>query len=187
MLLTATLTPGSAPSPVDAYIVVQIPTGQFLSLQLGAGLRPGTVPVARAFTPFAYHDVLLQYTFTGAEPIGAYTFYSGLARPGSVAFVTPIHQVVFTFDLLGPETARLELGRALNTGDLEGARASLGNTLGAAVSDISASDRADIARGLETCNVVDSSEGYQVCATADGEFRFVLVRDEHRRWRLVTW
>src|SRR5262249_57842770 len=45
LTLSATLTPGTAPGPVTAFIVIQTPTGQFFSLT-GAGFVPGIAPAA---------------------------------------------------------------------------------------------------------------------------------------------
>ncbi len=75
MTVTAKLSPGSPSEPVDAYVVVQLPTGQFLSLQLGGSIVPGIVPIARGIVPLAYEAALVSYTFSGIEPPGAYTWY----------------------------------------------------------------------------------------------------------------
>jgi hypothetical protein len=107
MVVTAKLTPSITATMVDAYVVVQLPSGVFLSLQLGGRLVPGIVPIARGFAPFPYEAVLVQYTFSGVEPTGAYTWYSGLSRPGTLEFVTPLQQAVFTFDTSTLPTAYL--------------------------------------------------------------------------------
>ena len=95
LAVTSALSAGSTPTPVDAYIVVQLPTGQFLSLQLGGGLVPGIVPIARGFVPFTYEGILANYTFTGGEPGGTYTWYAVLTEPGTLNFVSPLRQTTF--------------------------------------------------------------------------------------------
>ena len=105
MVVTAKLTPLAIPQAVDAYVVVQLPTGQYLSLQLGGSLVPGIVPIARGFVPFSYEAPLVQYTFSGGEPAGAYTWYVGLARPGTLDLIAPVQQVEFTFSTSTPETS----------------------------------------------------------------------------------
>jgi hypothetical protein len=102
MVVTATLTPLPTPRPVDAYIVVQLPNGVFLSLQLGGGLVPGIVPLARSIVPFSYAAPVAQYAFTGAEPLGTYTWYSALAEPNTLNLVT-FHQTPFTVALTNPD------------------------------------------------------------------------------------
>lgn len=97
MTVAAALTPLGTSAPVDAYIVVRLPTGQFLSLQLGGGLVPGIVPIARGLVPFALEAALLvRYPFTGAEPRGTYMWMSVLTAPGTLNFVSPLQQKTFT-------------------------------------------------------------------------------------------
>jgi hypothetical protein len=95
--LTATLTPGSTPAPVDAYVVVQLPGGSFLSLQQGGGIVPGIVPIARGLVPFAFSGELIQYTFAGPEPAGAYTFMAALTQPGTPTFIGGLVERPFAF------------------------------------------------------------------------------------------
>jgi hypothetical protein len=96
MALTGTLSAGNVPGAVDAYIVLRLPSGQFLSLQLGGRFVPGIVPIARGFQPFDFQGVLAQYTFTGAEPPGTYTWLAALTAPGTLNFVSPLQQVAFS-------------------------------------------------------------------------------------------
>jgi hypothetical protein len=96
MIVAGSLTPFAAPRQVDAYVVVRLPSGQFLSLQLGGALVPGIVPIAQRFVPFQFDGSLAQYTFTGVEPLGTYTWYSVLTEPGTLNFVSPLEQVSFT-------------------------------------------------------------------------------------------
>ena len=100
LFLTAMLRAGGVPGPVDAYIAVQLPTGQFLSVLPGQQLVPGIVPFARGFVPFdsgsQYQALLATYRFTGGEPAGTYVWYAVLTRPGTLDFVSPLHQAMFT-------------------------------------------------------------------------------------------
>lgn len=96
MEVVASLTLPIASSAVDAYVVVQLPPGQMLSLQVDGSLVPGIVPLARGFAPFAIEALLAQYTFNGSEPKGSYTWYSVLTRPGTLEFVSPLAATVFT-------------------------------------------------------------------------------------------
>ena len=98
MTVSAKLEPGLAPSAVDAYVVVQLPTGQLLSLQLPGGIVPGIVPIARGIVPIANEAMLISYTFSGIEPRGTYTWYAVLTRPGTMEFVSPLQQVTFALD-----------------------------------------------------------------------------------------
>jgi hypothetical protein len=89
MALTGTLSAGNMPGAVDAYIVLRLPSGQFLSLQLGGRFVPGIIPIARGFAPFNFQGGLAQYTFTGAEPPGTYTWLAALNRAGHAELCQP--------------------------------------------------------------------------------------------------
>lgn len=95
MSLTATLTPGAG--PVDAYVVVRLPDGRFLSLT-GTGAVSGIVPLAAGITPVAFSGEILRYAFTGSEPAGAYTWFGGLTQAGTTNLVGTIAESLFTFN-----------------------------------------------------------------------------------------
>ncbi len=88
----ATLTPGSTPIQVDIYLGCLLPDGvTFLSLVQSA---PGAISIAlgRSPVPFSANvpltpaAVSFAHTFTGAEPVGTYFAYAGLAIAGSNPF-----------------------------------------------------------------------------------------------------
>jgi hypothetical protein len=89
--------PGPTPVVVDAYVVVRLPDGSFLSLRLGGGVVAGVVPIGRGLAPFAFTEELLRYTFRGDEPPGQYTWFGALTEPGTLNVVSPLDQVPFTF------------------------------------------------------------------------------------------
>lgn len=95
--LTAVLAPGSTPAPVDAYVVVQLPGGAFLSVTLAGGVVPGIVPIATGFAPFPFSGQLVAYTFTGLEPPGVYTVLVALTQPGTLNIIGAIQQTPFSF------------------------------------------------------------------------------------------
>jgi hypothetical protein len=86
LILSASLTPGVL-TPVDAYVVVDVPGLGTLSLLLNGGVAAGTVPVGTNFIPFAFSGPIFQYTFTGTEPAGAYQFRAFLTTPGTLDVV----------------------------------------------------------------------------------------------------
>lgn len=97
LVASLTMAPGSITTPVDAYIVIQAPTGQYFSLQIGGGVVPGIVPIARAFVPFAYAGPIFQHTFQAGYPPGPYTFYSALTAAGTLQLLTPLSTATVTF------------------------------------------------------------------------------------------
>lgn len=97
LVVTATMTPGTLTSSVDAYIVLRAPDGSLLSLQLGPGAVPGIVPIGRGFVPFAFNGVVLQYPFGGGEMPGSYTWFSGLTEAGTMNVFGSVDADPFTF------------------------------------------------------------------------------------------
>ena len=187
MTATAKLTPGNAPGGVDAYVVVQLPTGQFLSLQLGGRLVPGIVPIARGFAPFAYEAPLAQYTFNGSEPMGTYLWHFGLTHPGTMEFIGLRQQIAFTFSRSTAGLTRTDLSAALRAGQIEAASTLTGNAALEGLRQIDVSAKNAIADALVTCAVVESTPHYQVCATSDDRFRFFMIKDEDGVWRVILW
>jgi hypothetical protein len=96
MTVTARLTSIAPSRPVDAYIVVQLPNGFLLSLQMGGGLVPGLVPIASGFVPFQFTGDVAQYVVTGAEPSGEYQWLSALTEPGTLNVIGAIQTTTFT-------------------------------------------------------------------------------------------
>jgi large repetitive protein len=96
LVLTATLRPGIAPALVDAYVVLELPDGSLLSLQLGGGLVRGIAPLARGFQPFPGTGELLRYRFTGGEPAGAYRVRTALTLAGTGMIFGTIEDTRFT-------------------------------------------------------------------------------------------
>jgi hypothetical protein len=47
-----------------------------LSLELDGSLLPSIVPIARGIVSAPYQGTLTQYTFSGVEPLGRYTWYA---------------------------------------------------------------------------------------------------------------
>jgi hypothetical protein len=95
MDLTVSLTPGTAPKNSDAYLVLQLPNGQFLSWT-DNGFVPGVVPVARNIKPFNYRAVIARMAIPADAPVGNYTWFSGLTEPGTLNLVSDIAERRFT-------------------------------------------------------------------------------------------
>lgn len=96
LILTATLTPDGISGLVDAYVVLRLPDGSFLSLQLGGGVVPGIVPIARGFTPFPFSGELLRVPIPAGVPGGSYAWLAGLTEAGTGNVIGAIDQEPFT-------------------------------------------------------------------------------------------
>jgi len=95
MEVTASIDPGAASSPADAYVVLELPNGQLMSWT-GSALVPGLVPIARGFVPFPFQGVVAQLPIPPGAPAGRYTWLSALTESGTLNLMTPISETVFT-------------------------------------------------------------------------------------------
>lgn len=95
VVLTATLTPGPSPQPVDAYIVVRLPSGSYLSWT-GASLVPGLVPIVRSLRPVDYQGVVARVTVPVGTPPGSYAWLSAVTSPGTLNLLSAIAETPFT-------------------------------------------------------------------------------------------
>jgi hypothetical protein len=93
--VTASLDPGPVPTVADAYVVLELPNGQFMSWTSN-GLVPGLVPLARGFVPFPFQGVLGQVVVPAGVPPGRYTWLSALTATGTLNLLAPIAETVFT-------------------------------------------------------------------------------------------
>src|SRR5581483_10381630 len=93
MILRFTLSPGTVPLAVSAYVVLRLPDGSVLSLQPG-GAVPGLVPFAGEFVPAPVTGELVRYRFTGHEAPGAYAWLDALTHGGGL--VGAVRRLDFT-------------------------------------------------------------------------------------------
>jgi hypothetical protein len=102
MRLAATLTPGTAPSAaVDVYIVLQLPGGDYASLQANGAAVPGVVPILRSVVPSALHGEL-RLPLTGLEPAGSYQWLAALTPAGALRAVDLIGLIAQYPFAIGP-------------------------------------------------------------------------------------
>lgn len=94
-IATATFTPGDNPTAVDAYTVLQFPTGQYYSLT-PRGLVPGILPLMRTTVAAGSTIPLLSLPLPAGAPLGQYTWLSALAVPGTLNLLTPIRVTTFS-------------------------------------------------------------------------------------------
>ena len=93
LVATVNVVGGVVTTPVDAYVVVQVPGG-FLSLQIDGRLVPGLVPIARAVV-LPTLAVPFSFPLAGAPP-GAYAWIAGVTAPGTLSLAAPLSQTPFT-------------------------------------------------------------------------------------------
>ncbi len=94
LVVTAHATAGVIQGAVDAYIVVQLTNGSFLSLQQSGQLVPGLVPIARAVV---LPTLSVPFTFPLAmAPPGSYAWLAAVTSPGTLNLLSAIERVPFT-------------------------------------------------------------------------------------------
>jgi hypothetical protein len=94
MVATVNAVAGVVPSAIDAYIVIQVGGGGFLSLQLNGGLVPGLVPIARGVV-LPTVSAPFSFPLAGAPP-GNYVWIAGVTSPGSLTLVAPLASTPFS-------------------------------------------------------------------------------------------
>ncbi|MGE0359518.1 MAG: ice-binding family protein [Vicinamibacterales bacterium] len=75
--------------PADAYVVLQLPSGQLLSWT-GGGLVPGLVPLARNFVPVDLDVEIAALPIPAGTPPGLYKWLSALTQAGTLNLLTGI-------------------------------------------------------------------------------------------------
>jgi len=73
----------------DAYVVLQLPTGQLLSWT-GGGLVPGLQPIARNFVPVDLDLEVAALPIPAGTPPGVYRWLSALTQAGTLNLLTGI-------------------------------------------------------------------------------------------------
>ena len=94
LVATVTAAGGVIATPVDAYVVIDVGGGAFLSLQLDGHLVAGLVPIARNIM---LPSVSMPFAFplAGAPP-GSYRWLAAVTSPGTLTLVSPLASTPFT-------------------------------------------------------------------------------------------
>jgi hypothetical protein len=88
------LVPGLATGLVDAYFVVRLPSGSYLSLT-PSGAVSGIVPYARRVTVETELSYRFAYQFSGGEPLGSYSLLGAMTVAGTGLVVDGIKESRF--------------------------------------------------------------------------------------------
>ena len=97
LVLSATVTPGSTPVQVDAYVAVELPDGSLLFFQGNDRFTPVLQPIVAGVTPAPVTGEIFRYPFTGAEPVGPYRWLAAFTAAGTLQLLGDIVVVPFTF------------------------------------------------------------------------------------------
>jgi len=98
MSVTVTTTEGTTPTVADIYIALQLPNGTLLVMQPDLSFGTNITPVISNWTVTPVSNVpIFNYTFTGAEPAGTYTWFGLLTTPGTLTPIGAMNVVPITF------------------------------------------------------------------------------------------
>ena len=97
LVLSATVTPGSTPVSVDAYVAVELPDRSLLFFQGNDRFTPVLQPIATGVTPAPVTGEIFRYPFTGAEPVGPYRWLAAFTATGTLQLLGDVVEVPFTF------------------------------------------------------------------------------------------
>jgi len=96
MTLTVSATAGAPPVAADAYVGLQLPNGTLLLMQPNLSFSPALNPLIPNWLVQTLSGPLFNYTFTGLEPLGQYTWLVALTQPGTLNIIGTLGAVPFT-------------------------------------------------------------------------------------------
>jgi len=97
LTLTGTTVAGVPPTNADIYLALQLPDGTLFVMQPGGTFGQTLVPVLSNIQVPDFTGSIFNYTFTGLEPSGTYTWFAALAQPGTFTVIGTLTQAGFTF------------------------------------------------------------------------------------------
>jgi len=97
MTVTATTTASNPPTNADIYIALQLPGGTLLVMQPGGSFSAALTPLLSNISVPDFNGPIFSYTFTGAEPVGTYTWIAALTQPGTMNVIGTMAMVPVQF------------------------------------------------------------------------------------------
>jgi len=97
MTLTATTVATNPFTKADIYIALQLPDGTLLLMQPNGSFSTTITPLVSNISVPDFTGPIFNFSFTGAEPAGTYTWFAMLARPGTLNVIGTLAMTPFTF------------------------------------------------------------------------------------------
>jgi len=97
MTVTASTTPGFTPVNADVYVALQLPDGTLLVMQPDGSFSTVLTPLVANIPIPAFTGPIFNFTFTGAEPLGNYTWFAALTTPGTLNVIGAMAIAPFAF------------------------------------------------------------------------------------------
>jgi len=97
MRVTASTVQSAPVANADIYIALQLPGGALLVMQPDGSFGPAITPLLANIPVPDFNGVIFNYTFTGVEPVGTYTWFVALMQPGTLNAIGTLAVAPFTF------------------------------------------------------------------------------------------
>jgi len=97
MALTVTTIASIPPTIADIYIALQLPGGTLLVMQPGGSFSTAITPFVSNIQVPNFTGSIFNFTFTGTEPVGNYTWFAALTQPGTLNVIGTLAVAPFSF------------------------------------------------------------------------------------------
>jgi len=97
MTLTATTAASNPVANADVYVALKLPDGTLLVMQPDGSFSTTLTALASNIPVPDFNGAIFNFTFTGTEPPGNYTWFAALTTPGSLNVISTLATVPFSF------------------------------------------------------------------------------------------
>lgn len=104
-MMTMRVTTVAGPPPgtlADIYIALQLPDGTLLVMQPDGSFGTNIAPLLANVPVPDFTGPIFNYTFSGAEPVGNYTWFAALTTPGTLNVIGTMAVQPFSFTPANP-------------------------------------------------------------------------------------
>jgi len=97
MTVTASTVQSAPVANADVYVALQLPDGTLLVMQPDGSFSTTLTALVSNIPVPDFSGPIFNYTFTGAEPVGNYTWFAALTTPGSLNIIGTMAVQPFSF------------------------------------------------------------------------------------------
>jgi len=95
--MTVTATTTASPLRADVYVALQLPDGTLLVMQPDGSFSTALTPLLANIPIPAFNGPIFNFTFSGTEPVGNYTWFAALTTPGTLQVIGTLAVAPFSF------------------------------------------------------------------------------------------
>jgi len=97
MTVTASTVQSAPVANADVYVALQLPDGTLLVMQPDGSFSTTLTPLVPNIPVPDFTGTIFNYTFSGAEPVGTYTWFAALTTPGTLNIIGTLAVQPFSF------------------------------------------------------------------------------------------